>query len=153
MSKQHGRLAAVVGLVVGITASGALLAQGDTASDYTVGDLAVRMAHDLGIAAPEVKPVDASAALAARGITITGDLTRPLLEKDVTEILNQLGLNLTTSRPERRVDEVKVGRLLDLVLGAVGAEGAGGVSTSDRGNSPPGGGFGRSKSQASPHHD
>jgi len=152
MRNHHGRLVAVLGLSLGLAATGGLAAADDSADVYTVGELAVRLAQDLRVDLPTESAEAATAALASAGVTISGDLTRQLREKDLTEILNQLGLHLTTSKPERPVDEVRLSRLLDLVIAAPATEGAAGESTSDRGNNPPGGGFGRSKSQASPHN-
>lgn len=151
MNSHHGRFAAVLGLALGLVASGTFVAADDGAAVFTIGDLAVRLAQDLRVDLPAEGAEAATAALASAGVTISGDLTRQLREKDLTEILNQLGLHLTTSKPDRPVDEARLGRLLDLLIEAPATEGAGGVSTSDRGNNPPGGGFGRSKSQASPH--
>jgi len=152
MFRHQGRFAAIVGLALGMAASGALTAADRTPTVFTVGDLAVRLAQDLRVDLQGEGASAASAALVSAGVTISGDLNRPLREKDVTEILNQLGLHLTTSKPERAVDEVRLGRLLDLILEVPATEGGGGDSSSDRGNNPPGGGFGRSKSQASPHN-
>jgi len=142
MCRNSWKIAALLGLTLGTAASGALVAAGDGA--YTVGDLAVRLAHDLRLETQGEGPEAASAALVSAGVTIAGDLGRPLREKELTEILNQLGLHLTTSKPDRAVDEVRVNRLLELMLPPEGE------SASDQGNDPPGGGFGRSKSQASP---
>jgi hypothetical protein len=151
MSTHHRRFAALLSVALGIAACGVLQAADVGAAAYTVGDLAIRLAHDLRVEVSAEGADVASAALVSAGITISGDLTRPLREKDLIDVLNQLGLHLSTSKPDRTVDEVRLGRLLDLVLATPATEGENGVSSSDRGNNPPGGGFGRSKSHASPH--
>jgi hypothetical protein len=145
------KIAALMSLTLGFAALASPAAAGDDV--YTVGELAVRLAHDLRLQMQGDGADVASAALTAAGVTVSGDLARPLREKELTEILNQLGLHLTTSRPERAVEEAKLDRLLELLLAAPGTEGEGGDSTSDQGYNPPGGGFGRSKSVASPHDD
>jgi len=150
--RKFGLFTAIAGLAFGIAASGTFMAGAGNAAVYTVGDLAVRLAHDLRVKTPGEGAEIASAALGSAGVTISGDLTRELREKDVVEIVNQLGLHLTTSSPARAVDETRLDRLLALVFVAPAFEGRGGESASDRGNNPPGGGFGRSKSQASPHN-
>ena len=142
------KLAALMSLTLAFAALPSVAANGDDV--YTVGDLAVRLAHDLRLKMQGDGADVASAALTAAGVTISGDLGRPLREKDLTEILNQIGLHLTTSRPERPVEEARLNRLLELLLATPRTEGEGGDSSSDRGTDPPGGGFGRSKSQASP---
>lgn len=145
-------VSAVALVVLMLAGSAAVIAAPAEEAPATVGDLAVRLAGEMQLK-PEGPDAEAArAALAAAGVQVTGDLARTLREKDVTEVLNQLGLRLTTSQPDRTVDRTKIGRLLDLVFQAPATEGAGGDSTSDRGNNPPGGGFGRSKSQASPHN-
>jgi len=151
MHRKHGVLIAVVGLAVAFGASGTLMAGPDSSAVYTVGELALRLATELRLDVPGEGAEVASAVLASAGVTISGDLTRELRERDVAEILNQLGLQLTTSNPDRAVGDAKVELLLGLVVVAPGTEGSGGASASDRGNNPPGGGFGRSKGQASPH--
>jgi hypothetical protein len=118
----------------------------------TVGDLAVRLAGEMALKPSGPDAEAARQALAGAGVQVGGDLQRTLREKDVADILNQLGLHLTTSKPDRPVDGTKVDRLFDLVFQGTGTENKGGVSASDRGNDPPGGGFGRSKSHASPHN-
>jgi hypothetical protein len=145
MCRHSWKIAALIGLALGIASPAAA---GDGV--YTVGDLAVRLAYDLRLETQGEGADIASAALVSKGVTIAGDLGRPLREKELTEILNQLGLRLTTSRPDRPVEAAKVDRLLGMLLAPPGTEGEGGDSTSGQGENPPGGGYGRSKSVASP---
>ena len=131
---------------------GAAPPPGDQEADpsFTVGDFAVRLAQRLG--AEEVSSAEeAREALREAGVEVEGTLLRPVQEEDLTEILNQLGYHLTTSQPGRTVDADRADRLLDLFVGIEGRGGEPGVSTSDRGNSPPGGGHGRSRAHASPN--
>ena len=141
---------AIVTLSSILFAASTQVGTGREARAYTVGDLALRLAVELGLEMETPVPEQARQALAAEGIEVAGELGRLLVEDDVVGILNQMNLHLSTSKPDRPVDEAKVELLLGL-LGGPGTEIKGGISASDRGLNPPGGGFGRSKSKASPN--
>jgi len=118
--------------------------------DYTVGDFAVTMATTMNLTVPQAgfNAETATAALREAGVVVKGDLKSALKEADVVNALSQLGLNLTTGNPDRSVSQSRADQILKAFDGAL----APGVeSSSDKGNDPPGGGFGRGgKGKVSP---
>jgi hypothetical protein len=118
-------------------------------SDYTVGDFAVTMATTMNLTVPQAgfNAETAAAALREAGVVVKGDLKSALKESDVVNALSQLGLNLTTGNPDRSVSQSRADQILKAFDGALTP----GVESSDHGNDPPGGGFGRGgKKQSSP---
>ena len=127
------------------------LASGTMAAEknFTVGDFAVQMAAAMKLEAPQggFDAKTASVALREAGVVLEGDLAKALQEDDVVGALSQLGLTLTTSTPDRAVSQTRAADILKTFDGVFATE----ASTSDKGNNPPGGGFGRGgKKHASP---
>lgn len=108
------RLAAWAFLVA--FAGGAAAAAQPQAAPCTVGDLAVRLAAEMGVRAEERTPEGARAFLAEVGVEVAAPLDRRLSEADTVTILNQFGANLTTSAPAAPVDSARLDRILGLAL-------------------------------------
>ena len=143
--KQGARF--MLGLVLGVALAG--LAATAAEPDYTVGDFAVAMATTMNLAAPPegFNAETAATALREAGVVVKRDLKSALNEADVVNALGQLGLNLTTGNPDRSVSQSRADQILKAFDGVL----APGVEKSDKGNDPPGGGFGRGgKKHASP---
>ena len=82
---------------------------------YTVGDLVLRLAPELGLRLEEPSAALARTALSSVGIRIEAELDSPLVERDAVAIFNQLELHLTTSQPARPVGTTKVEMLIALL--------------------------------------
>ena len=70
-------------------------------AETTVGAMALKLAESMELTAPDggFDAKSAVVALSEAGIVIDGDVNARLVEGDVVDTLNQLGLNLTTSTP------------------------------------------------------
>jgi hypothetical protein len=140
----------IFGLALGSVLCLALAGVAATAADsqYTVGDFAVQMAAAMNLAVPNggFNAETATNALREAGVVLKGDPKSELKEADIVAALSQLGLNLTTTSPDRNVSQARADQILKAFDGVLTTE-----STSDKGNNPPGGGFGRGgKKHASP---
>lgn len=138
----------ILGFALGLMLCTGLAVAAD--SPFTVGDFAVKMAKAMDLAAPE-EGFNADSALTAlrdAGVELKGDLGGELKEAELVQVLEQLGLDVTTSNPDRVVSSDRADSILSAFDSAFGTEG---TSTSDKGNNPPGNGFGRGgKKRASP---
>lgn len=138
----------IFGFALGSVLCLALAGVAAMAADYTVGDFAVKMATTMNLTAPQggFNAETAAVALREAGVVLKGELKGELKEADVVAALSQLGLNLTTTTPDRNVSQARADQILKAFDGILATE-----STSDKGNNPPGGGFGRGgKKHASP---
>ena len=82
-------------------------------ANYTVGDFAVNLAKMVTHRA-DFTPEAAAAYLEELGVELEGDLSSPVSEAEFVEALNQLGLNLTTSNPQREVAEPHADQVFQL---------------------------------------
>ena len=97
--------------VFAILVAGAAVA----APPYTVGDLTVRLAGLLDLESDTAE--DARLALAVEGIEIRTGLSSVLLEGDAIDLLNQLGLQLTTRTPGEPIGSATVDAIFASLLG------------------------------------
>ena len=83
-------------------------------SQLTVGDFALKMALAMKLTAPEggFNAESATAALRDAGVVLKGDFDSELNEGGLVQALNQVGLKLTTSSPDRIVSEPRADKIL-----------------------------------------
>jgi hypothetical protein len=102
-------LRAVAGLVACFfLLSGAAMAS--EAQDLTVGDLAVSLTK-LITHKTDVQTEDAVAYLQAIGVELPADLDARVSEAAMVDALQQIGVRLTTSNPDRTVSDADAGRI------------------------------------------